>query len=108
MRRFIFKPPILATLVLTAVIALTFAIRSSESKTRLSVFEGDSAPFEFFVLMPFEPEAFHITELQSAGRIVGIEGERVHLRAVKQSELKSLSWKTWITGFEPVAESDRS
>lgn len=107
MRRFLVHPTFLATFVILVVVLLVAGVRANESRQRLVAFDGDAGPFEIFVSMPFEPEAFHLAKLQGAGRIAGVDGSRVHLRGVKPEQLRQLSWKPWITGFDAVAPNEQ-
>jgi len=108
LRRLLISLPFQATVVLALVVLVVAGLRSQESQALLTAFEGASAPYELVVQMRFEPEAFHLAKLQNSGRIVGVEGRTVHVRAVEADQLRKLSWRPWITGLEPFAERDPS
>lgn len=97
----------LASLVIVLIVGITFILRVADSKAHLAAFADANEPFEVSVLMAFEPEAFHVSALQGAGRIVKIEGDRVHLRAVNLEQLTSLSLKPWIERLALLAETEK-
>lgn len=107
MRRFLTSLPVQASLVLTLAILLIVGLRADASQQLLEAFQGAPGPYEIRVEMQFEPEAFHLTKLQSAGRIVGVDGTSVHVRAVTAVELRNLSWQPWISNLQPLPKNDR-
>lgn len=107
MRRIFIHPTFLATAIILAIVLLVTASRSQESAQRLMAFEGETGPFEIFIRMPFEPEAFHLTKLQGLGRIAGVEGTNVHLRGVKPDQLQQLSWQPWIASIDPIEADEQ-
>lgn len=102
MRRALSSLPFLATVILVITVLLISALRSRESQRLLEAFETANQPYEFVVQMQFEPEAFHLAKLQDAGRIVGVDGRTVHVRAVGPDQLKRLSRQPWVEWLEPV------
>ena len=105
MHRALFSLPVMATLFIGLLAVIVATGRMADSKAHLADFAGASGPFEILIEMPFEPEAFHLTALQAAGRIVSVEGSHVHLRAVKRDQLHSLSWHPWIARLQAYDES---
>ena len=108
MRRLLLNAPVIATVFLALIVALIAMARSSTSQSHLARFADQQDPFEIVVNLPFEPEAFHIARLQNTGRIVGIEGSAVHLRAVKADQLRRLSWFPWVATIQSVAQDGQS
>ena len=108
MRRVLASLPVQATLCIGVIVALIALGRSSDSRDHLASFAGGAGPFEIIVSMPFEPEAFHLSELQSAGRIASVEGTDVHLRAVRRDALQSLSWRPWVADLQMYSEGGDS
>lgn len=51
--------------------------------------------------LPFVPEAFNITRLQAAGRLVRIEGGQAWLRDVPAPALRALAREYWIGTIHP-------
>jgi hypothetical protein len=65
--------------------------------TRLAALDlPASGPVALRIDLPFVPEAFTITRLQAAGRLVRIEGSHAWLRDVPPSELHALAREYWI------------
>jgi hypothetical protein len=56
------------------------------------------------VVMPFEPESFHMKYLQSVGRIGGVTGSTVLLRDVSPDRVRSLATQYWIASLKTWPE----
>jgi hypothetical protein len=64
-------------------------------------------PVRVTVVLGFTPERFHTLYLQDYGRVMGIDGNEIHLRAVRPENIARLARVYWIDRLEPVAEEDR-
>ena len=105
MIRMLASLPILVTLALLTCVAAITISRARDSDILLASFSETEDGHELIVHMRFEPEAFHMAELQRAGRIVGVDGTRVRLRAVEYEDLRQLSWKPWVQAFTPLPDA---
>lgn len=64
-------------------------------------------PVRVTVVLGFTPERFHTLYLQDYGRVMGIDGNEIPLRAVRPENIARLARVYWIDRLEPVAEEDR-
>lgn len=63
-------------------------------------------PVRVTVVLGFAPERFHTLFLQDYGRVMGIDGDEIHLRAVRPENIARLARVYWIDRLEPVAEEE--
>ena len=108
MRRLLTSLPAMVTLILLIGVTTIAISRARTSDARMADFPEIGQDHDVIVELRFEPEAFHMAELQQAGRIVSVEGTYVHLRAVAPDDLRRLSWRPWIQTFAAVPDTDKS
>jgi hypothetical protein len=57
--------------------------------------------FAVDVVLGFEPERFHVLELQEYGRVRGTDGNVLHLRSVSPAGVDAMARKYWIKEILP-------
>lgn len=57
--------------------------------------------FAVEVVLDFEPERFHVLELQEYGRIRATEGNVIHMRSVTSDGVDAMTRKYWISQIRP-------
>lgn len=60
---------------------------------------GGRAPYE--VTLRFAPEAFHITRLQQAGRLIEVKGSGVFLMDVPEEAIRAIARNYWVADIRP-------
>ena len=98
-------PPVLTTLV---VLALWFGYVSwldAGGAARLTAAElpSDGQPAAFEVELRFRPEAFHMTRLQAAGRLIRVEDRSVFLMDVRPEAAQVIARNYWVADVRPWA-----
>ena len=54
------------------------------------------------VMLPFEPERFHVLAMQRFGRVAGTEDNGIELRGVKAEDLDSVARPYWVRHVGPM------
>lgn len=62
----------------------------------------DRGRFAVDVVLGFEPERFHVLELQEYGRVRGTTGNVLHLRQVTDEGVGAMARKYWIREILPA------
>ena len=60
--------------------------------------------FAVDVVLGFEPERFHVLELQEYGRVRGTDGTVLHLRSVSPAGVDEMARKYWIDEIRPAED----
>jgi hypothetical protein len=55
-------------------------------------------------VLGFEPERFHVLELQEYGRVRGTDGTVLHLRSVSPAGVDEMARKYWIDEIRPAED----
>lgn len=69
---------------------------SGAEKLKQGGLEGRNGPLALVVTLNFAPEAFHLTRLQQAGRMLGVQGRTVRLADVSAADARALAREYWI------------
>ncbi|TCU60276.1 hypothetical protein EDE08_12639 [Bradyrhizobium sp. R2.2-H] len=65
-------------------------------------FAGGSDKVNILVVLPFEPERFHVQLMQTYGRVSGTQEKSVEVRGVKRADLTTVARPYWVTRIEPL------
>jgi hypothetical protein len=60
---------------------------------------GITTPVAVVVTLDFVPEEFHMTRLQEAGRLLGVDGRTVRLADVTPGAVTDLAHEYWISAI---------
>jgi hypothetical protein len=91
--------PIAVTLLLLVAYA-GFGIWSRQAGAeKLSRAGLGPAPYDIEVILAFAPESFHMTRLQSWGRIVEVRGTVVHLKDVSAAAARDIAGEYWVSAI---------
>jgi hypothetical protein len=88
---------ILAACYLAWEIWLTIA-----APQKIAKFAGSSERVNILVVLPFEPERFHVQLMQTYGRVSGTQQKSVEVRGVKRADLTTVARPYWVTRVEPL------
>ncbi|WP_339028098.1 hypothetical protein WI604_24880 [Bradyrhizobium symbiodeficiens] len=69
---------------------------------KIANFAGGSDKVNILVVLPFEPERFHVQLLQTYGRVSGTQEKSVEVRGVKRADLTTVARPYWVTRVEPL------
>ena len=69
---------------------------------KIANFAGSSEKVNILVVLPFEPERFHVQLLQTYGRVSGAQEKSVEVRGVKRADLTTVARPYWVTRVEPL------
>ena len=69
---------------------------------KISKFAGDSERVNILVVLPFEPERFHVQLMQTYGRVSGTQKNAIEVRGVKRADLTTVARRYWVTRVEPL------
>lgn len=70
--------------------------------TKIANFAGSSEKVNILVVLPFEPERFHVQLMQTYGRVSGTQEKSVEVRGVKRADLTTVARPYWVTRVEPL------
>ena len=82
---------------ITLVTANSPADQASNIEDLISVQQIDA-----LVVLPFEPERFHVQLMQTYGRVSGTQEKSVEVRGVKRADLTTVARPYWVTRIEPL------
>ncbi len=94
--------PLFKPVAATAFVLLLYLVyhlwldMQGAAKLGQNAIPGAGARGNYQVVLKFEPESFHQTRLQSAGRLVKVEGRTVFLQDVSRDEAIALSRLYWV------------
>ena len=83
----------------SALLWLAFAAWSDWSGARKLAaggLAGVPGPLAIAVTLNFAPEQFHMTMLQQVGRMVGVQGDTIHLADVPAMDARMLAREYWV------------
>jgi hypothetical protein len=69
---------------------------------KIANFAGSSEKVNILVVLPFEPERFHVQMMQTYGRVSGTQEKSVEVRGVKRADLTTIARPYWVTRVEPL------
>ena len=69
---------------------------------KIANFAGGSEKVNILVVLPFEPERFHVQLMQTYGRVSGTQEKSVEVRGVKRADLTTVARPYWVTRIEPL------
>lgn len=69
---------------------------------KIANFAGSSEKVNILVVLPFEPERFHVQLMQTYGRVSGTQEKSVEVRGVKRADLTIVARPYWVTRIEPL------
>lgn len=69
---------------------------------KIANFAGGSEKVNILVVLPFEPERFHVQLMQTYGRVSGTQEKSVEVRGVKRADLMTVARPYWVTRIEPL------
>jgi hypothetical protein len=69
---------------------------------KIAKFAGSSERVNILVVLPFEPERFHVQLMQTYGRVSGTQEKAIELRGVKRADLTAVARRYWVTRVEPL------
>lgn len=69
---------------------------------KIANFAGSSEKVNILVVLPFEPERFHVQLMQTYGRVSGTQEKSVEVRGVKRADLTTVARPYWVTRVEPL------
>ena len=69
---------------------------------KIANFAGGSEKVNILVVLPFEPERFHVQLMQAYGRVSGTQEKSVEVRGVKRADLTTVARPYWVTRVEPL------
>ena len=69
---------------------------------KIANFAGGSERVNILVVLPFEPERFHVQLFQTYGRVSGTQENAVEVRGVKRADLTTVARPYWVTRVEPL------
>jgi hypothetical protein len=69
---------------------------------KIANFAGNSEKVNILVVLPFEPERFHVQLMQTYGRVSGTQEKSVEVRGVKRADLTTVARPYWVTRVEPL------
>jgi hypothetical protein len=70
---------------------------SGDRKLRAGALEHASGPLTIEVTLAFVPEPFHMTRLQQAGRMIGVQDRTIRLADVSAESARDLAREYWVT-----------
>lgn len=107
-RRSAWSQPILTTAVLAIAVVgwqLVGLIRAGAViSSDLATLVEKAGTVDVAVVLPFEPESFHMKYFQSFGRIGGVDGSTVLLRDVSGDRVRSLATEYWVASLKTWPE----
>jgi hypothetical protein len=68
---------------------------------KIANFAGGSEKVNILVVLPFEPERFHVQLMQTYGRVSGTQEKSVEVRGVKRADLTTVARPYWVPRVEP-------
>lgn len=91
------RPVVFTAICLALWLAFsTWSNWSGAEKLRQGGLAGDAGPLAIVVTLDFTPEAFHMTRLQQAGRMLGVQDRIVRLADVTPTDALALAREYWI------------
>ena len=69
---------------------------------KIANFAGGSEKVNILVVLPFEPERFHVQLMQTYGRVSGTQEKSVEVRGVKRTDLTTVARPYWVRRVEPL------
>lgn len=69
---------------------------------KITKFAGSSERVNILVVLPFEPERFHVQLMQTYGRVSGTQKNAIEVRGVKRADLTTVARRYWVTRVEPL------
>lgn len=69
---------------------------------KIANFAGGSDKVNILVVLPFEPERFHVQLMQTYGRVSGTQEKSVEVRGVKRADLTTVARPYWVRRIEPL------
>lgn len=69
---------------------------------KIANFAGGSERVNILVVLPFEPERFHVQLMQTYGRVSGTQEKSVEVRGVKRADLATVARPYWVARVEPL------
>ena len=72
------------------------------AQQKIANFAGGSEKVNILVVLPFEPERFHVQLMQTYGRVSGTQEKSVEVRGVKRADLTTVARPYWVTRVEPL------
>ena len=69
---------------------------------KIANFAGSSEKVNILVVLPFEPERFHVQMMQTYGRVSGTQEKSVEVRGVKRADLTTIARPYWVKRVEPL------
>lgn len=69
---------------------------------KVAKFAGSSEKVNILVVLPFEPERFHVQLMQTYGRVSGTQEKSVEVRGVKRADLTTIARPYWVKRVEPL------
>jgi hypothetical protein len=81
-----------------------FGRLTSGDRVAPEVYDTTAPYYSVVVILPFEPERFHIERLSAKGVFGGRDGEpkRIRLLRVTDEQLRGLSYLPWVDRIEPM------
>jgi hypothetical protein len=92
--------PLVATLVVAAVVAAAWAFAEAGAQRKLASLQPLPARGDYRVTLDFAPERFHQVRLQDAGRVVEVRGRTVFLRDLAPRALHGVAREFWVESIE--------
>ena len=72
------------------------------AQQKIANFAGGSEKVNILVVLPFEPERFHVQLMQKYGRVSGTQEKSVEVRGVKRADLTTVARPYWVARVEPL------
>ncbi|UGV28835.1 hypothetical protein E0H22_05345 [Rhodopseudomonas boonkerdii] len=69
---------------------------------KIANFAGGPEKVNILVVLPFEPERFHVQLMQTYGRVSGTQEKSIEVRGVKRADLTTVARPYWVTRVEPL------
>lgn len=92
------RPVVFTAIIVALWLAFsTWSNWSGAEKLREGGLAGDAGPLAIVVTLDFTPESFHMTRLQQAGRLLGVQDRTIRLADVTRADALALAREFWIT-----------
>jgi hypothetical protein len=91
------RPAIFTGLLVAGWLAFTaWCDLAGERKLKAGGLAEVTQPVSIDVTLAFAPEEFHMTRLQQAGRLLGVEGRTVRLGEVSRAAATAIAREYWV------------
>ena len=96
--RILRRPSVWFTLLVLAGVASVEVTASIQGHRKLlaSGIEAQPGPVSAVLVMRMPPEQYHMSRLQAAGRLAGVEDRKIYFSGITLSELGSLLRERWV------------